>query len=706
MEKVNLGYSTKNIPFPSERNYRTKLIEQIEAFLKRMRWKAIFYNIQNGEEQEKIPQNYGLKTTKCPAQVKELIPFENDLFQLAKNVKFRRTNNEFQQKLKIDTRNIRNSQKTLTPADKTSNMYRLSKEEYENFRTNAITAKYKKASKNLKEKVDKSGLKFAKKAGVADRMEINATNHAFITLKDHKENFQNNPTTRLINPAKNEVGRVSKVILDRINSELKVKTEVNQWKSTGNVIDWFNKIEDKSSYTFTVFDIKDFYPSITESLLKEALDFAKRHTTVKKEEIDLIMHSRKSLLFNKDGTWIKRSGGLFDVTMGAYDGAEVCELVGTYMLNLLAERCDRSEIGLYRDDGLAVFKNKSGPELERIKKFIQKTFKDKGLELIIQCNMKITNYLDITMNLTTGTTSPYRKPDDETTYIHADSDHPPNIIQQLPLSVEKRLSALSSSESIFNEAKGYYQDALQRNGHSHRLTYKPPIPRRRVRRKDILWFNPPFSKTVETNVGRKFLQLIDKHFPENNNLQKIFNRKTVKVSYGCMPNIGAVISAHNKKILEDRKTLERGPCNCNRENRENCPLDGECMTSNVMYEAKLSSTEEGYREKDYVGITQPPWKGRLGNHNRDFSNEEYKNTTELSKEVWRIKNKGFVPKIKWKIVKQIPAYNPEMKKCLLCLGEKVEILERESVNLLNKKSELVSKCRHKNKFMLNKYDVT
>ena len=75
MEKVNLGYSTKNIPFPSERNYRTKLIEQIEAFLKRMRWKAIFYNIQNGEEQEKIPQNYGLKTTKCPAQVKELIPF-------------------------------------------------------------------------------------------------------------------------------------------------------------------------------------------------------------------------------------------------------------------------------------------------------------------------------------------------------------------------------------------------------------------------------------------------------------------------------------------------------------------------------------------------------------------------------------------------------------------------------------------------------
>ena len=376
------------------------------------------------------------------------------------------------------------------------------------------------------------------------------------------------------------------------------------------------------------------------------------------------------------------------------------------MLNLIAERCDKNEIGLYRDDGLALFKNRSGPQNERMKKFIQKTFKDKGLDIIIQCNMKIADFLDTTLNLTTGTTSPYRKPDDETNYIHADSDHPPNIIQQLPLSVEKRLSMLSSSEAIFNEAKDYYQNALQRNGHTHTLVYKPPIPRRRVRRKDILWFNPPFSKTVETNVGRKFLQLLDKHFPQNNNLRKIFNRSTVKVSYGCMPNIGSIISSHNKKILEDRKPLERGPCNCNRTNRDNCPLDGECMTGNVMYEAKVSSSAEQYQEKDYVGITEPPWKGRLGNHNRDFTNQKYGNTTELSKEVWKIKNSGYVPRIKWKIVKQLPAYNPEIKKCLLCLGEKVEILERDNPNLLNKRSELVSKCRHRNKFMLNKYDVT
>jgi hypothetical protein len=472
------------------------------------------------------------------------------------------------------------------------------------------------------------------------------------------------------------------------------------------VIDWFQRIDDKDTYTFTMFDIKDFYPSITESLLKEALDFAKRHTKVTKKEIDTIWHARKSLLFNSGHVWIKRNGGLFDVTMGAYDGAEVCELVGTYMLNLIGEKWDKTEIGLYRDDGLAISKNRSGPENERMKKFLQKTFKDKGLDLVIQCNMKIVNYLDVTLNLSTGHTKPYRKEDDETNYIHAESDHPPNVLRQLPLSVEKRLSTLSSSEAIFNEAKGYYQEALRRSGHEHNLTYKAPNPRRRNRKKEVIWFNPPYSRTVDTDIGKRFLRLIDTHFPENHRFNKIFNRKTVKVSYGCMPNIGSIISSHNKKVLEDRTPLERGTCNCPQRNKENCPLDGQCTTSNILYEAKISSSEQDYPEKMYVGISEPPFKTRLGNHKRDCNNKSYEKTTELSKEVWKIKDRGFTPTIKWRIIKQLPAYNPESKKCQLCLGEKVEILERDPANLLNKRSELVSTCRHKNKFMLYQYDVT
>ena len=706
MEKVNLGYSTKNIPFPSEKNYKAKLIEQIESFIKRIRWKAIFFDTKDQRDgNEEIPNNFGLKSSKCPPQVRELIPFENDLIQLAKDVKFRRTRNDFQTKMRTDVRSIRNSEKTLTPADKTSNMYRLAPEEYKNFRTNAVTAKYKKASEKLKEKVDKCGLKFAKEAGVSGRMEVSATNNAFVTLKDHKDNFENNPTTRLINPAKNEVGRMSKVILDRINENLKAKTNVNQWKSTADVINWFKNIEDKKRYTFTIFDIKDFYPTITEPLLKEALDFAKRHTKVTKKEIDAIMHARKSLLFNAEQVWIKKNGGLFDVTMGAYDGAEICELVGTFMLSLVGERWDKSEIGLYRDDGLAISKNMSGPQNERMKKFLQKTFKDKGLDLVIQCNMKIVNYLDVTLNLTTGQTKPFRKEDDETNYIHTESDHPPNIIQQLPLSIEKRLSTLSSSEAIFNDAKPYYQNALRRSGHTHELQYKPPTPRRRKRKKDIIWFNPPFSRTVETDIGRKFLQLIDRHFDRNHKYHGIFNRTTVKVSYGCMQNIGSIISSHNKKVLEDKKPLELGACNCQARNRQNCPLDGHCLTTNVMYEATVKSSEAGYSDKHYIGISEPPFKKRLGNHTRDFNNKDYANTTELSKEIWKIKDRGFHPIVSWKIVRQLPAYSPERKKCQLCLGEKLEIIERNQENLLNKRSEIISTCRHRNKFKISNYDV-
>ena len=74
-----------------------------------------------------------------------------------------------------------------------------------------------------------------------------------------------------INPGKNEIGRISKVILDKINSNLIQQLKVKQWKNTQNVIKWFTKIEEKSNHKFIVFDIKDFYSSIKEILLIEAI---------------------------------------------------------------------------------------------------------------------------------------------------------------------------------------------------------------------------------------------------------------------------------------------------------------------------------------------------------------------------------------------------------------------------------------------------
>ena len=107
--------------------------------------------------------------------------------------------------MKDDIKKMKNSTKTLTPADKTSNMYRISKEQYNHLKDNAITSKYKKVNNKIKVKVDESGMKFAKKADVLSRMEKNGSNNCFVTLKDHKANFENHPTTRLINPAKNKI---------------------------------------------------------------------------------------------------------------------------------------------------------------------------------------------------------------------------------------------------------------------------------------------------------------------------------------------------------------------------------------------------------------------------------------------------------------------------------------------------------------------
>ena len=215
--------------------------------------------------------------------------------------------------------------------------------------------------------------------------------------------------------------------------------------------------------------------------------------------------------------------------------AEVCELIGIFMLSLIGNRYNPNNIGLYRDDGLAVFKNTSGPQSEKIKKTFQRMFENKGLDIIINFNMEIVNYLDVTLNLNDGSYRPYKKPNEETNYIHVNSDHPPpppSILKQLPKSIEKRLSSLSSSKEIFEETAPYYEQHLSNCGYKEKLNYRDPTPQnlitKRKRQRNILWFNPPYSKTVKTKIAKLFLQLIKKHFPKEHKFHKIFNRNTLK----------------------------------------------------------------------------------------------------------------------------------------------------------------------------------
>ena len=161
---------------------------------------------------------------------------------------------------------------------------------------------------------------------------------------------------------------------------------------------------------------------------------------ITRKDAEVMFHSQKSVLYNNGKSWVKKEGGSFDVTMGAYDKAEVWELIGIYMLYWIGKKYDSTNIGLYRHDGLTVLKNVSRPASEKIKKHLQYLFKEKGLQIIIECHLKVVNYLDATFNLIDGSYRPYRKPNDETHYIHIQSDHPPSITKQRPRSIEKRLS--------------------------------------------------------------------------------------------------------------------------------------------------------------------------------------------------------------------------------------------------------------------------
>ena len=290
--------------------------------------------------------------------------------------------------------------------------------------------------------------------------------------------------------------------------------------------------KNKHLYKFATFDIKEFYPSIKECLLKNAINFAEQHTKISEKDKAIIFHFRKSLLFNGQHGWIKKKGELFGVTMGTFDEVEVCEAVGNFFLYQLSKNNNKRDIGLYRNDGLAIFKNVSGSKAEKIKKDIQKLFKGNHLNITIQCNLKIVNYLDVTFNLSNATYPPFCKPNNEIAYIHKESNHPPSILRQIPLSIESRLSKHSSNEKIFKESTQIYQEALKKSGYNHQLTYQKSINNKNKdtnrRKRKIIWFNPTRSKNVSTKVGNQFLKLINEHFLGTTNFTSCSIKTTLK----------------------------------------------------------------------------------------------------------------------------------------------------------------------------------
>ena len=133
---------------------------------------------------------------------------------------------------------------------------------------------------------------------LSKKTECYASRPAFITIKDHTTNIQNNAKCRLINSVKNELGLVSQKHLEKIIANVANTTKVNQWRNT-TFIDWFKSLPQKDKLHFIKFDIVEFYPIILEELHFRSILFARSITAINDSGINIINHSRKSLLFDK-----------------------------------------------------------------------------------------------------------------------------------------------------------------------------------------------------------------------------------------------------------------------------------------------------------------------------------------------------------------------------------------------------------------------
>ena len=296
---------------------------------------------------------------------------------------------------------------------------------------------------------------------IDERIEQYNQRQSFIMLKDHKENFKNNPKCRLINPAKSDIGIVSKEHIDIINKTIIEKTDVNQWRNTDAVVTWFQNTENKDINSFIKFDIVDFYPSISKDLLINAVNFPKSITPINDKINKTILHPCKSLLFNKNEVWVKKDNPDFDVTMSSFDGLELCELVGLYLLDILRKEYDDNKFGLNRDDGHSCFQNLSGPESEKTKKKLWKIFKKHGLNITVESNLQMTDFLGVTFDLRTRTSHPYRKVNNELLYIHKQSNQSPSITKHIPAMISERISNISCDKECFDKAALDYNNALK-----------------------------------------------------------------------------------------------------------------------------------------------------------------------------------------------------------------------------------------------------
>ena len=370
-----------------------QLISSVETFVKNIRWRAHFFlNPQEKPSKEK----YGFKSLKAAPKVKDLQKLEDGMCEMVRQIEFKKFSNSFQRKLKEDRTRIMNVNRVIVPADKSSNHYELDVSEYKDFLRKDVHKHYKKATDEDVAKIATEHAEIVTDLEIEDRVFKTTKSKARITLKDHKTDFHNSPKTRLINSCKPDIGKIAKRFISRITEEVKFKTNLVQWKNSYDVIKWFKDINNKQKCSFIILDICEFYPSISEKILKDALNWASTLVNISDEEKRIIISAKRSILYMDNVAYKKKTIGNFDVTMGSFDGAETSDLIGLYLLSKV-QNLDVT-IGCFRDDWLG-YSRLTPRQTDIVRKKLIKIFEEYGFKIEIKVNKQIADFLDVTLDM-------------------------------------------------------------------------------------------------------------------------------------------------------------------------------------------------------------------------------------------------------------------------------------------------------------------
>ena len=266
-----------------------------------------FFHWNKNGENEIETEKFGFKSKNCQPQCKELQNFEKDLYYIITCIKYRRSEDCFQTKMKGDISKIKASPNVLVFTDKTTNIYQLSPSKYNKLLNDNATKTYKKFTNRLEKSINMEAKYITKSISLGNRIECQAKTPAFITLKDHKDNFRTSHPCRLIDLCKSKLGKVSKNILEKANCALIHSLQENQWRNTDSVITWFSSIKQKTWCTFIQLDIMEFYPLITENILDMTIGFPQEHNIFTEKDLRIVKHCRKSLLCANNEPWKKKN---------------------------------------------------------------------------------------------------------------------------------------------------------------------------------------------------------------------------------------------------------------------------------------------------------------------------------------------------------------------------------------------------------------